>query len=258
LSLPTPQVVRNHIESVNDKPMQMCLKATYLLGAARISEIVSKAPKGEKAYGPKAHEVGITQFTGIVDSKILEALATHKNIESALYPEPVAVFTVRMAKRHLQPGEPIPSRKVGLPLDKKYEPWTQQLYDYYREFKSDDFVFPFDRKQVWRYVSEHKVFDGLTYPIEKYVWMPKNGKEKKTILPHSKPFKLHALRHLRISELRRFYRIKGEDLAVYVGWSLHTTIAKEGVRIPQMTSTYDPEIYQDWQSYFPKLLKTRE
>jgi hypothetical protein len=61
---------------------------------------------------------------------------------------------------------------------------------------------------------------------------------------------LHFLRHLRATELVRFYHFKAEDLAAYCGWKLQTVSHASSV----MERYVDLGAYIE---YFPKLLKKR-
>lgn len=219
LSLPSVAEVRTRIESIPSTSIRLCLEAAYLLGAARISEICGQANWKEKAYGPKGTDARLDRY------------GRHK----------VAVFAMKTAKRQ---GKP---RPIALPLEPQYEPWSQQLYDYFKQAKTDC-VFPFTRKVPWRYVTKARTFEGLTYPIERYtVW--KNGQLAKTVDRHTRPFKLHALRHLRASELVDFYGFDGFNLATYGGWTIKSALGTTGI--------FDRYVSLGWSSYFPKLLKKR-
>jgi integrase len=149
-----------------------------------------------------------------------------------------AVFTVRTAKRD---GK---IRKIALPLERKYEPWTEQLYDYYQEQGSDK-VFPFTRQKAWDYAQE--AFAGLSYPIEKYTGY--NSDDIKAVKAHMKPFRTHALRHLRATELIETFGFTGFDLSVYGGWTLRSMVG-----VGSALSRY---AHLDWRRYFPKLLKAQ-
>ena len=130
-----------------------------------------------------------------------------------------------------------------------YEPWAQLLYEYFEEVGAG-FIFPFTRQKVWREVREY--FKDLSYPIDEYT-VSKDGEVMK-VPPHRKRFALHALRHLRTTELVEFYGFDGFNLAAYCGWTITTSQAQFGVRTPRVTAHY---LYLNWQGYFPKLLKER-
>lgn len=227
MSLPGVDVVRNRIEQVKDDDMRFCLMTAYVY-AGRISEVIGKACPSDQtvARGPKGNDVRLDTFI----------LREEK--------EPAVVFTVYTAKRKGL------KRLVGLPAN--YEPWSASLYKYFESFGSDR-IFPFTRQKVGQYVHEHKVFEGLTYSIEEYS-IYENGKLVKKVSDHERPFTLHALRHLRATELVEFYGFDGFNLAAYGGWTMMTAQAMFGVRSPKVFSRY---LYLNWQGYFPKLLKKR-
>jgi len=223
LSLPNPELIRQRIESVRQENIRFCLMTCYLY-AGRISEVVGvKYPSDTKtvARGPHGSDVVKDVY-----------MAGLKRI-------PCAVFNVRTAKRG---GK---ERKIALPLNPTYEPWTKPLYEYFKS-KGGDVVFPFPRQQVW---AHSKVaFEGLTYPIETYP--TKQGGVKIKVADHIRSFRLHALRHLRATELRERYQFDGFDLASYCGWHL-------GTIVPQISRTMERYLSLGWASYFPKLLKKR-
>lgn len=220
MRLPEVGEVRRRIESVQEERLRLCLMATYLF-AARISEVVGVASPGDSsvARGPKGTDARLEVY------------------KLGPLEEPSAVFRVRTAKR----GGRV--RLVGLPLG--YEPWTRPLYDLFRS-RGDDLIFPYTRQRVCR--ESAVCFRGLSYPIESYP--SKDGSAVRVVGRHLHPFRLHALRHLRASELVEFYGFDGVDLATYGGWTFRTAA---------MTPTaIDRYLSLGWQRYFPKLLKERQ
>lgn len=149
----------------------------------------------------------------------------------------IALFNVYTQKRDGL------KRIIALPL--QYEPWAEPLYEYMSSFGKDP-VFNFSRQKLW--ARSKPLFEGLHYPIEKYtIW--KDGKIAKVVNRHIKPFTLHALRHVRASELVEYYGFNGFDLAIYGGWTMRTTVG--------VSSQFDRYISLGWQSYIGKLLKKR-
>jgi len=220
LSLPSYADVRKRIENVEDPEIQFCLKTTYLY-AGRISEVVGKASPGDSkttARGPKGTDV-LLDYYQFRDKE-----------------EEVAVFTVRTAKRG---GI---ERKVGIPTS--FEPWAKQLYEYFQDHK-DSYVFPFTRQTVW--VRSKDVFKGFIYFIEDYRVL--RNAELELVQRHLRLFRLHALRHLRASELVSFYGFDGFGLATYGGWK-YSTAARTSAVIDRYLSL-------SWQSYIEKLFKPR-
>lgn len=175
-SLPGYDVIRERIEAVQNQEIQYALKTTYLF-AGRIGEVVGRANLGDTkttTRGPKGSDA-------VLDSYLYRERQ-----------EPVVVFTVRTAKR-----DGI-ERKVALPL--AYEPWAKELYSFFQERKTD-YVFPFTRQKVW--LSSKQVFDNLNYPIEEY--RIKRDGSLQSVPRHARPFRLHALRHLRASEIVSYW-----------------------------------------------------
>jgi len=224
MSLPNPDLVRQRVESVASEPIRFCLMTCYLY-AGRISEVVGvKYPSNHKttARGPHGSDAIKDYYMAGLKKRI-----------------PCVVFNVRTAKRD---GK---ERKIALPLNPNYEPWTKPLYEYFKS-KGDQLVFPFSRQKVW--MHSKSCFEGLTYPIETYTI--KKGEVVKKVDEHLRPFRLHALRHLRATELRERYQFDGFDLASYCGWRL-------GTIVPQISRTMERYLSLGWSSYFPKLLKRR-
>ena len=227
LALPEVETVRRRIETATKREAKFCLMAAYLF-CARASEIVGATNSYDVknnqtiARGPSGNDVKLETFE-IGDIKTQ-----------------AAVFTVPTAKRD---GK---IRKIALPLEKTYEPWAEQLYSYYREH-GEDKVFPFTRQKAWEYAN--KTFKGLSYPIEKYNLYDPEDQKPKPVKAHLKPFRTHALRHLRATELIETFGFTGFDLSVYGGWTLRSMVG-----VGSAMSRY---AHLDWRRYFPKLLKKR-
>lgn len=227
MSLPSVKTVRDRVQEVKPEDVRVCLMCGYLF-CARVSELISKISPSDKAYttarGPKGSDVRLDTF------------------ELGEIREKAAVFTVSTAKRG---GV---ERLVALPLNPEYEPWTREVYEYYKEC-GGDFCFPFTRQKVWQYSKQ--AFEGLRYPIERYSVTHPEGKEKdrQVVNRHFRPFRTHALRHTRASELIEYYGFDGVDLSIYGGWTLRSTIG--------VGSTMQRYAHLQWRKYFPKLLKKR-
>ena len=227
LVLPEVETVRKRIEKAKNEEAKFCLMAAYLF-CARASEIIGATnhydvSHGQTvAHGPTGKDVKLETFE-------LGDIKTE-----------VAVFSVRTAKRD---GK---IRKIALPLENKFEPWTEPLYTYYLEHGKDK-VFAFTRQKAWEYAN--LTFHGLSYPIEKYnLYNPEDSKPK-PVKAHLKPFRTHALRHLRATELIETFGFTGFDLSVYGGWTLRSMVG-----VGSALSRY---AHLDWRQYFPKLLKKR-
>jgi len=234
LSFETPDLmkVRDRIETIKHVPSRHCAKYLYLIDG-RISEAVGrKAPsdKGSAARGPRGRDVSFQEYDG----------------------EEVALFNVYTSKRE---GT---LRICALPLNSVYEPWTREIAEYFDRFDRDNHVFPFNRGKVWR--ECRSAWEGLVYPIENYkvievdlkgnVILNENGKKKsKTITRHTRPFNLHAIRHIRATDLVVYYGFNGPNLSAFAGWTLSTAM--------QVSSSINKYVSLDWRSYFHKLLKKR-
>ena len=139
-------------------------------------------------------------------------------------------------------------RYVALPLNSEYEPWTEVVLQHYIEC-GDDFCFPFTRQKVWMYAKE--AFEGLMYPIERYKIVKRKGDSRvvKVVDRHARPFRTHALRHVRATELIEYYGFDGFELSIYGGWTLRSIIG--------VAMAMERYAHLQWRKYFPKLLKKR-
>jgi hypothetical protein len=262
MSLPEVHQVRERIESCNHQHYKMYLKALYLCGAARAVELTAKRCSGEKqnlVYGPKGSDVWLSEtdppdLNNTQFLKILLQINGNKREIDEVIDElnkrvKVAVFRIRIAKQHLEENEEPPFRLVALPLPKHYEPWTQELYDYFHDI-GDNYVFQFNRQTVWHYITNvQPIFKGLTYRIKKYNFM-KTGMPSYKILSHHRDFKLHALRHVRTDELITKFHFDGIDIGAYVGWSMGSS--QKVSSMPAMAGNY-AEIREAWPRYIKKL-----
>lgn len=221
--LPHFDLVRQRIAKVKDEETKFCFMAEYLF-CARISEIVGRCSPSDIT----------TEARGITGKDAKQTIFKFRN----KYHD-IIVFTVRTAKRH---GK---IRKIALPLDKTFEPFTEQLFEYVKQF-GEGHVFPFTRQKGWSLAKE--VFDELEYPIEAYRPF-KNGEPQELVEEHMKPFRTHALRHLRATELLEAYDFSGVELSLYGGWTLRSTIG-----VGSSVSRY---AHVHYRKYLPKLLTER-
>lgn len=224
LKLPEFQTIRERIENAKDEEAKFCFMAEYLF-CARISEII----------GRKSPSDVTTTARGITGNDARQTVFKFQN----KYHD-IVVFTVRTAKRH---GK---EREIALPLEKGYEPFTEQLFNYVQQFGKNQHIFPFTRQKAWQYATE--IFEKLTYPIDPYT-VTRNGVKQPPVLQHSKPFRTHALRHLRASELLDFYDFSGVELSLYGGWTLRSTM-----NVGSAVSRY---AHVKYKKYLPKLLTQR-
>jgi len=208
--------VRKRVSQVEQKHLRYGLMAAYL-GCCRGSEVISKGSK----YGWRSQDAREISYA-------------HNGIS-----EPVALFTIRMAKARDRVSK---ERYVALPLDEKYEPWARPLLEYCQ--KANGEVFPYHYITLYR--AAEKAFTGLKYGIESYY----DFNLKTKIDPHEHGAATHFLRHLRATELRALYHFKGEDLSDYGGW----TPTGSG-KISKSMARY---LFPDWHGYFSLLLVPRD
>jgi len=223
LELPEVETVRKRIELATKREAKFCFMAEYLF-CARISEIV-----GRKCFSDVTTEA--RGITGKDAKQIVFKQGKEKH--------DAVVFTIRTAKRG---GK---ERKIALPLEKTFEPFTESLFNYVRQFGRDH-AFPFTRQKAFTYSRE--IFKGLKYPIERYRPF-KDGKPLPVVEEHLKPFRTHALRHLRATELLELFDFNGIELSIYGGWTLRSMIG-----VGSAMSRY---AHLHWRQYFPKLLQER-
>lgn len=213
--LPRVSEVRKRISHATPESLKMILTDLYLK-AGRVSESIGvKTPRDNTTvYGPNGSDAQLEDIDG------------HEAV----------ILQVRTAKRK---GK---TRLIALPTET--EPLAKPLYNYYKS-AGDEAVFPMTRQWVW--AQAKTVFEGFNYPIMSYKIKQANGTFT-VVNEHLRSFALHALRHLRATELVRVYHFKAEDLAAYCGWKL-ATVTKA---TPVMERYIDLGAYLE---YFPKLLK---
>jgi len=220
MSLPEVSTVRKRIQQTKDDEIRYALMLMYLT-CGRVKEIVARTtPRDQsgknKATGPKGTDTRLTEFADFE----------------------VALFNIYTQKRDGM------KRIIALPT--KYEPFAAPLHKYMAEFGNKP-VFNFTRQKLW--MEGKPQFKGLTYPIYRYtIW--ENGELVKTVKTHKKSFTLHALRHLRGTELVEYYGFTGFNLATYGGWTMKSMVGFSG--------QFDRYVSLNWQSYIGKLLKKRQ
>jgi hypothetical protein len=227
---PEPYQTREKIERMPEKTEEDLIykngfRYLYLI-AGRISELVGKyAPEGSDAH-----------------------YKTIKGREAVIFP----VKTARHQGGH---------RPVVLPFSKKYEEWTEPLYEWFSDHEQSN---PFDlrnitranRKHYPRYYqlkAEREVFKDHEWRREEYT---RNGKVEKA---EKKAFTLMRLRDQRIRELRDRFNFYDEEIRIFVGLSqprfsrmprLLTPSPNEPIQKPNY-----PQLESMASNYFAKLLK---
>lgn len=261
MSLPTVQEVRNRIEQIPDRAIQICYKTTFLM-CARIGEIICLKYPTDKTAHPTGSQLQVKldtytpdlnnprEFQTLVLTRTMQGQKTSLTTLAKIK-EPVAVFTVYTEKRGGW------QRLIALPIRKEYEPWTQDILWYIKEQQTKP-LFPFTRQKMYNVTAE--IFKDLHYRIFPYKRVRKENSQiikdsegksvRDDIAEHSKPFRNHGLRHLRNVDLRDFYGLSAEERSAYGGWTLSSAISGISTSIDR----YGEAV---WRTYFPKLMKPR-
>ena len=228
----------------------MCVKYLYVIDG-RVSEAITKTYKGDPyttPRGPKGSDASTSLWYSPAYNTQADAMRAQKD-DGVRRVFPAVVFTVATAKRRGRP------RYCAVPIDPKYEPWAMELFKYFED-AGDDPVFDLVRQRV--YTRAKLVFKDLAYVIEDYsVVFDRSGiitdieEETKSVRVdrHLREFTLHALRHLRASDLVDYYGFNGINLSAFGGWTLSTSM--------RVSRSVDRDFVLGWRSYFPKLLKPR-
>jgi hypothetical protein len=289
---PTPTQVREEIEAVKEPETRMYLKCLMTYGARSV-EFAGKNCTNEKAYGtigkgyawlseykPKSlsdierdeRTAKILSDNNIMPSQVLMLMNQPPS------PQKILIAKIPIAKKHLLEGEPIVYRTTAIPYDKKYEPWAEEIYNYYQQ-RGNELLFPYNRKHYLDYLRQRGIFKNFVYPVERYTLREVLGKIELTEIPnkiendplvdykksektgltsrydtkpkHYHSFKLHGPRHKRTQELNNFYEIK-ETLALcsFIGWA--------PTRGPEAMISRYGNLYENWSSYIGNLFKPRQ
>jgi hypothetical protein len=279
-----PQI-REEIETIKDPEVRMFNKCLLTFGARSV-EFAGKNCTNEKAYGTIGNgyawlaEYKPKSLTGeerdertreVLSNNTLSPAQVLMLMNASPTPKKIAVFKIPIAKKKLLEGEPIFYRTIALPYDPKYEPWTQEIYDWYQQ-RGKEPLFPNNRKHYLDYLNQRGVYKNFAYTVERYTLRTRLGKielipestdkltaykrhEKSgdvfqydTKPKHMHSFKQHGLRHKRTKQLNDYYQIR-ETLALcsFIGWA-----PARGAEI--MISRYG-DIYSNWQSYIECLFR---
>ena len=291
---PTPQNVRDAIEEVKNPEVQMWLKCLLTFGARSV-EFAGLNCSDEKAYGTVGTGyTWITEYTPPVLSdeerrERMNQITSNQNMNAGqailLFNQPptpfkVAVFKIPIAKKKRLPGELILHRHAAIPLDKKYEPWAEQIYNYYQQ-RGKELLFVNNRKHYLDYMRTRKIFENFAYPVERYTIRTVLGqletvpedievksakgntiyrnykkdeetgaiKQYDTTPQHYKNGKQHFLRHERTRELNNDYKFNTLALCSFIGWA--------PARGPEVMIARYGNIYENWGSYIGNLFKVR-
>ena len=226
--LPSDSEVRKKIESIKDEKDRNAFRYQYLI-AGRISEVCGKyAPLGSEAYQ--------TDFE-----------INGENV-------PAVIFAVKTAKRK---GI---IRPIALPIESKYEPWTEPVFEYFQQYP-DSHPFEFHKRWSVRYAQwkAEEYFKGLQWRLKEYT----NSKTGEQVPEREKGFRSHGLRKRRALTLEIFYRFDTVDLAKYCGWKERSVDPRTPVGIdyylhmkPRIENIQLLKFISE--RYFEKLLKPYE
>jgi hypothetical protein len=252
---------RRRIDSVEKLDMKMFLKATYLLVATGCEmagdlDLTTSSYRKENKiiYGPKGTDVSeaivdldqpefnladVIKFSNLLRSKEFKVEQVIHDISKVS----IALFNVTRSKQKLEDGNKPSQQIVALPLSRDFEPWTKELFDFFKS-KNNDYVFPFNRTYAYNYVKSNKIFKDCLYTIREYRISREN-----TLLQvneHTRKLYLDGLRYLRQDELREKYGFDWVDLESYTGlkFSDSTRSRRRG-----------DFIREDWRRYIKKLCK---
>jgi len=238
--LPATREVRRRIENLREEVYRNALKFAWL-GLCRASEVVGVAyesDKGTTARGPTGNDFETTEYRG--------------NGEKI----PVVIFNVKTSKRDGL------ARSVAYPIDRGYEPWAVDVYEYFEQFKEQITpIFMFTRQKLWSVAKA--TFTGLTYPIEEYQRVIGEGELKEgmriieedeesfivKVEKHRRVMGSHALRHIRAVDLMSIHGFTIQELSTIGGWTLRGMTGASG--------SIERYAHLGWHSYFPKLLIKR-
>jgi len=270
---------RRRVDSIKRADIRNLCRAAYLLGAARIGELCgnlsesdTQNPKNREhhykrrqiIYGPRGTDASETTYSieNFSMQQTLTILASKRPDESLedaferFRKVRVALFRIKIEKKHIERDEDVKSRVVALPLEDKYDPWVKEVYNWFK-MQGEGYAFPLTRQLYWHHITHtDPVFDGLYNPVEDYSFYFHDGqiKIKKTVSAHLNPFKFHGIRKLRVNFLYTRCNFSGLDFASHIGWSLRAARSADTQdRIPAMLGRY-ASIYENWERYFPKLL----
>jgi hypothetical protein len=229
MSLPTFDSVREKIEAIPNLGLQRLYQGVFITGA-RIGEFAGLAYPSDKGQ-PTGKFLNVSEEIYTVDMYNVDDISALRTIslvekgyecskeEIVKIKEPVAIFHITTEKRH---GF---IRHTALPLNPKYDigGWNKKVYEY---------------------PVALEIFKTFTYPIVTY-----KSNQGRLINAHQKNFANHALRHLRATELRSRYRIKGDMLDAILGWT-----KTKGAGGSAMQDRY---VLEPWREagYFPKLMR---
>lgn len=188
----------------------MFLKTQYLLGAY-ISELTGEMFRSERARtrphkeGPKGGRENAWEELFLYEDKEIPVFCFKLN-------------TLRPRKGEL-------TRTIALP--KGYDPWAEEIFNYFNEKPKTDYVFPYKRQDVMVAINKSRIFAKLRY--------------------NERPLGNGHLRYIRQKELERVYDFDDPDLDAYGLVKMHVTRKAVGDLTPKTSNR--------WEKYIMKLTK---
>jgi hypothetical protein len=248
--------VRELLEKVKKPDVRIFLKAVYLFAVDPV-ELTGELTASEKrrrtfVYGPKGNDATQEMVELHPDFDLSQVLAFSEYLRSKefrpsqavneLSKVPIATFNLPISRSGPRDETQVPHHLLAVPLSCKYEPWAKEVFDYFKA-KGDNYVFPFNRQDVWEYIRrKDDIFEGYTYEIGEY---HNSNDYTITIDGHPKRLGTAALRYLRRDELFQKYHFDWVDFEAYTGRILKTQIMRERLS--------GPDKKEGWRRYINKL-----
>ena len=221
--------IRGCLYRIQDPEMQMFFKSIYLF-AARGYELTRKQnSRPAKIFQQNFRLKG-------VGTKLIRTKVNRRSNE--LEDEEIALFQITFLNIE---SNQLLQKTIGLPLEKKYEPLTKELYTFYSK-KGENYAFPFNSEKAWRYATSNRIFEGRCYDIKGYDFQIST--EKLGIIAHERRLKSNGLRRIRSYELINQYSFDLTDLNLYETLKLNT----------DNSATFS----QGWKRYIAKLCTEKE
>jgi len=215
--------IRNQIEEVENKKLQISMMYQYLVGASA-DEVAGQ-------YRPNGYDVTKKQIT-LYDSALEIVIFKITRIKT----EGKKVFTI-------------------LPLDEAFDPWVKIVYDYMQSFKENT-PFDFEYDLVDTSKSFYMTQCGKTFDELPPITPKENQTREKPIRFTSKHLKEYRLRDLVLN-----YNFNLYDLAYFGDWNLGSDFFKvdlEPILEEILDNLSEDELIQRAYSYISKLLKKNE
>jgi len=270
--LATPEIIRQRIKSISDIDRRVFFSTIFVYSlrvgeacALKYDSDTEANPTGihlkarKDIYQPDPADTDNLTLMTLAYSRFRELGRALSYDEIFRIREEVLVLEVTLEKR-----KGTVTRETAVPLNPKFEPFTQEIWRYFRKYQdSPRGVFPVYRQ--WAYYHAKRIFDDLEYVIPPYekLKLDENKKrvtktdeygrirfEYESVNQHLLDCSDHGLRHARTDELTNKYKIMGKELDTYTGW----VPSRRGDTGGSMQDRY---AQKKWAIYMPKLLVRR-